>query len=470
MTKEVVVALRRRAEESQRELWIATDAMATAPGHVFYERLNALLREAGFDRFVEELVAPYYADGGRPGIAPGVYFRMLFVGYFEGLDSQRGIAWRCEDSLSLRKFLGLKLTAAVPDHSSLTRIRDRFPLHVTEQVFAFVLKIAAEKRLVSGSRVGVDATLLEANAAMKSIVRRDSDEDWKTYVRRLMREQGVIDEEDDPTDEELRRFDRARQGKTVSNNDWKAKSDADARIVKMKDGRTHFGYKAEHAVDLDTEVVLSARVHHGTQPDSGTLLAAVMDAQINLVRGDSDAEVTEVAADKGYHSNRQIADCTALGVRTYIPEPASRHQRTWTDKPDDVKQAVLENRRRIRRAKGRRLQRLRSERVERSFAHVCETGGARRTWLRGLETINKRYSMVVAAHNLGLVMRKLFGSGKPRQSGAIASLFSAVLMVVTAIRHRAEAFPDRLSRFTTVAHRHARISRQHGIPCSSTGC
>jgi len=180
------VALRRRPEESQGELWIATDAMAAAPGHVFYERLNALLREAGFDRFVEELVAPYYADGGRPDIAPGVYFRMLFVGYFEGLDSQRGIAWRCEDSLSLRKFLGLKLTAAVPDHSSLTRIRDRFPLHVNEQVFAFVLRIAAEKKLVSGSRVGVDATLLEANAAMKSIVRRDSDEDWRTYVRRLM--------------------------------------------------------------------------------------------------------------------------------------------------------------------------------------------------------------------------------------------------------------------------------------------
>lgn len=226
-------------------------------------------------------------------------------------------------------------------------------------------------------------------------------------------------------------------------------------------------------MDLDTEVVLSARIHHGTQPDSGTLLAAVMDAQINLVRGDSDAEVTEVAADKGYHSNQQIADCTALGVTTYIPEPASRHERKWTDKPDDVKQAVLKNRRRTRRAKGRRLQRLRSERVERSFAHVCETGGARRTWLRGLEKINKRYSMVVAAHNLGLVMRKLFGSGKPRQSaaiGAIAWLFSALLMVVTAIRQRTRGFQARLSRFAAIAHHKARLARQHGIPCSSTGC
>lgn len=317
------MALRRRNTENQQDFWVATGAVAKSPGHVFYERLNGLLREAGFDLFVEELVEPYYARSGRPGIPPGVYFRMLFVGYFEGIDSQRGIAWRREDSLSLRKFLGLSLTESVPDHSSLTKIRDRFPLEVAEQVFAFVLQMACERKLISGSRVGVDATLLEANAAMKTIVRRDNDEDWKDYIKRLMREEGVIGDDEEPTDDEQRRFDRKRKGKKVSNTDWKSKADDDARIVKMKDSRTHFGYKAEHAVDLKTQVVLSATVQHGTEPDSQTLLSAVVDAQINLVLAGSDANIKEVAADKGYHANDQITACTVAGLRTYIPEPAS---------------------------------------------------------------------------------------------------------------------------------------------------
>lgn len=310
------MAQRRRESEKQQEFWVSTADVARSPGHVFYERLNVLLSEAGFDKFVEELTSPFYATVGRPGIAPGVYFRMLFVGYFEGIDSQRGIAWRCEDSLSLRKFLGLSLTDSVPDHSSLTRIRDRFPVEVTERVFAFVLQMACERKLISGTQIGVDSTLLEANAAMKTIVRRDTDEDWKDYIRRLMREEGVIDDDDDLSDEELRRFDRKRKRKKVSNNEWKSPSDEDARIVKMKDGRTHFGYKAEHTVDLETEVILSATVQEGTAPDSQTLLPAVVDAQINLVLAGSDADIVEVAADKGYHSNAQITDCTAAGLRT----------------------------------------------------------------------------------------------------------------------------------------------------------
>lgn len=467
------MALRRRPDEFQGELWVATGSIAKAPGHVFYERLNALLREAGFDRFVEDLVAPYYASGGRPGIAPGVYFRMLFVGYFEGIDSQRGIAWRCEDSLSLRKLLGLTLTESVPDHSSLSRIRDRLPLEVTEQVFAFVLKIAAENKLVSGSRLGVDATMLEANAAMKSIVRRDSNDNWKSYVRRLMQEEGVIDEGDDPTDDELRRFDRGRKGKKVSNKEWKAQSDDDARIVKMKDGRTHFGYKAEHAVDLESEVILSAQVHHGTDSDTSTLLKSVVDAQLNLIRSECDAEVKDVAADKGYHSNQQITNCTAIGLRTYVAEPKLTTRRRWTDKADEVRTAVLNNRRRTQRQKGRRLQRLRSERVERSFAHVCDTGSARRTWLRGLEKINKRYSMVVAAHNLGLVMRKLFGSGKPRQftaSGAFASAICWIPAVVGIFRHMVLAVSDRFVLARAINQRDFRRSHQTTSLCFSTDC
>ena len=421
------MALRKRKTEEQQELWVATADIAQAPRHVFYDRLNALLTEAGFDSFVEELVEPYYADGGRPGIAPGVYFRMLFIGYFEGIDSQRGIAWRCEDSLSLRKFLGLKLDEATPDHSSLTRIRDRYPIEVVNEVFAFVLQMAAEKKLVSNAAVGVDATLLEANAAMKTIVRRDTDEDWKAYVKRLMLEEGEITEDDDPTDEELRRFDKRRKGKKVSNKEWKSPTDEDARIVKMKDGRTHMGYKSEHVVDLETEVVLSADVRHGTDPDSQTLCESLVHAQTHLQDADLDDTIDEVVADKGYHSNAQLAECEELGFRPYIPEPASKHNRRWTDKPAEQERAFRKNRQRMKRSKGKSLQKLRSERVERSFAHVCETGGARRTWLRGLEKINKRYLMVAAAHNLGVVMRSLFGSGKPRQMGAVLAALCALI-------------------------------------------
>ena len=309
------MAMRRRAEERQGELWVATQALPAGPGHVFYERLNRLLAEAGFDRFVEDLVEEYYAENGRPGVAPGVYFRMLFVGYFEGIDSQRGIAWRCADSLSLRSFLGLDLTEKSPDHSSLTRIRDRYPIEIADEVFAFVLGMARERKLISGAQVGVDATLLEANAAMKSIVRRDTDEDWKQYLRRLMDEDGLVEDDDEPTDEELRRFDRSRKGKKVSNEDWKSPVDDDACIVKLKDGRTHLGYKAEHAVDLDSEFVLSATVQDGTEPDSQTLCDAVIDAQENLERAGSDAVITDVAAEKGYHANAQLAGCDELGLR-----------------------------------------------------------------------------------------------------------------------------------------------------------
>lgn len=421
------MALRKRKSEEQQELWVATSDIAKAPRHVFYDRLNGLLAEAEFDRFVEQLVEPLYSNVGRPGIAPGVYFRMLFIGYFEGIDSQRGIAWRCEDSLSLRKFLGIKLNDTTPDHSSLTRLRDRYSIEVVNEVFAFVLQMASAKKLISNAAVGVDATYLEANAAMKTIVRRDTDEDWKAYVKRLMLEEGEISEDDDPTDEELRRFDKRRKGKKVSNKEWKSPSDEDARIVKMKDGRTHLGYKAEHVVDLETEVVLAADVRHGTDSDSQTLCESLVHAQGHLKDANLDDTINEVAADKGYHSNAQLAECDELDFRTYIPEPASKYKRRWTDKPTEQEQAFRKNRQRMLRSKGKALQKHRCEKVERSFAHMCETGGARRTWLRGLEKINKRYLMVAAGHNLGLILRSLFGSGKPRQMEAVMAVLCELI-------------------------------------------
>jgi transposase len=429
------MALGHRRQEQQEEMWIATAELPRSEGHVFYRRLNKLLAEGGFNGFVEKLCQPYYHNWlGRPGIPPGVYFRMLMVGYFEGLSSQRGIAWRCQDSLSLREFLGVKLTENAPDHSSLTRVRDRLPEEVHHEVFRLVLRLAAANGLLKGKTVAVDSTTLEADAAMKSIVRKDTGEDWKEYVTRLMRDEGTIDEHDGPTDEEIRRFDKQRKNKKVSNADWRSKTDPDSRIAKMKDGRTHLAYKAEHVVDLRTELILGAEVYHGDQADTDTLVDSVMEAQTHLAEAGLEDSIDEAVADKGYHAAETIELADSLNVRTYIPEPKLTHKRCWTDKPEAFQRAVTNNRRRTKTEKNKRLQRLRSERVERSFAHVCETGGMRRTWLCGLEKVRKRYVIAALAHNLGLIMRTLFQMGTPRglqKEGDFSEPSSLVLLYIT---------------------------------------
>lgn len=422
----------RRPAAAQNELWMDTRDIATAPGHPFYDRLNQLFRDAKFDDFVEDLCEPYYVKGGRPSIPPGTYFRMVLIDYFEGIDSQRQTAWRCRDSLTLRQFLGYPLNEATPDHSSLTRIRQRLPQEVYHAVFVFVLDLCEEHKLLSGTLVGVDATTLEANAAMKAIVRRDTDEDWKAYVTRLMEEEGLFDpedEDDEPSDDDVRRFDRKRKGKKVSNTEWKSPVDDDARIVRMKDGRTRLGYKAEHVVDLKTEVILSANVYHGDRGDTETLSDSLYQAQRHLEQAEQPSAIREVVADKGYHSNQLLVDCVDSELRSYIAEPESEYERRWTDKSAEEEDAYRGNRRRILGDRGKRLQRIRSELNERSFAHVCETGGSRRSWLRGLENINKRYLMQAAARNLGLILRKLLGFGTPRGLGAAAWSIWACWMV-----------------------------------------
>jgi transposase len=454
------MALGRRKDERQEDLFVTHDRLPRSEGHVFYRQLNQLLAEAQFDRFVERLCAPHYqASGtpGRPSIPPGVYFRMLLVGYFEGIGSQRGIAWRCHDSLSLREFLGVPLTEDAPDHSTLTRIRDRLPLEVHAEVFRFVLKLAAEKGLLKGKTVGVDSTTLEANAAMKSIVRQDTGEDWRAYVVGLMKEEGVIEQQEEPTDEEVRRFDKRRKKKKVSNGDWVSETDPDSRITKMKDGRTHLAYKAEHVVDLESELILASEVYHADQSDHHTLVDSMMEAQVHMNEAGIETTIEEAAADKGYHAAAQLELAESLALRTYIPEPARNHPSRWTDKPPEFKHAVYANRRRTRTDKSRRLQRLRSERVERSFAHVCKTGGARRTWLRGIEKVRKRSLISALARNLGLVMRALFGMGTPRglqpegaADGGLAALIqlarfavkTCLSMMAMLVEH-----PTRLHRF-----------------------
>jgi len=405
------MALGKRKQE-QQAAWVATTDLPKSPGHPFYKKLNKLLAEAGFDEWLEALCAPYYsADSGRESIPPGVYFRMILIGYFEGISSQRGIAWRCSDSRSLAEFLGVPAQKETPDHSSLSRIHDRLPLSVHEAMFVFVLKLAAERKLLSGKTVAVDSTMLEADAAMKSIVRRATGEDWKSYLRGLAAEEGL----ENPSDEELRRFDKTRKDKKVSNDEWESPNDPESRIARMKDGTTHAAYKAEHVVDLQTDLVLSAAIYPADQGDAETLAESVVQAQKNVINAESPANIEEVVADKGYHAAETLALVNeTLDVRTYIPEPKRKTPWKWSERHDEERRAVTANHRRVRGARSKKLQRRRSELIERSFAHVCETGGARRCWLHGLLKVSKRYLLQVAARNLGLIMRKLFGMGTPR--------------------------------------------------------
>jgi len=297
------MALGRKTQQRQQEFWIETQSLPDIPRHVFYDKLNKLLDNGGFDRWIERLCVPFYADSrGRPGIPPGVYFRMLLVGYFEAIDSQRGIAWRCADSLSLRNFLGFGQNESTPDHSSLSRIAEWLPLEVHEEVFLFVLELADEHKLLSNKTVAVDSTQLEANAAMKTIVRKETGEDWNEYLRRLADEQGVEIRDDN----DLRKFDRNRKNKKVSNDEWESPPDPDARISKMKNGTTHLSYKAEHTVDLDSEFILDASVYHGNEVDSKTLERSVESANKNLEQIGKDDQIQEVVADKGYHKNETL--------------------------------------------------------------------------------------------------------------------------------------------------------------------
>lgn len=402
-----------KRKEKQIDLFIPATKIAKGSGHPFYRRLNEVLEVAKFDDYVQELCQPFYKKGGRPGVPPGVYFRMLFIGYFEGIDSQRGIAWRCADSLALRDFLGYAITEATPVHASMTIIRQRLSEEVFAKVFVFVLQQLEQAKLLQGKAFGIDGTTLEANAAMKSIVRRDNGQDWEEYLRELAAAEGM----ENPSMDELRRLDRKRKGKKTSNKEWQSSSDPDSRITKMKDGRTHLAYKAEHSVQLDSQAIVSAYVTAADRGDCTTGLESAFLAQANLIGAGSEAEVKELVADKGYHGNDLLAQCQALSIRTYIPERQQK-QRRWKNKPAEYQKAFHGNRDRVRRAKGKQLNRWRSERVERTFAHVCETGGSRRTQVRGMENVSKVHQIKCAAYNLGLLMRKLLGLRKPRNGDA----------------------------------------------------
>jgi transposase len=407
----------RKLQERQEEFWVATAALPRSAGHPFYERLNGLLEEAGFDAFVEERCRRYYAPKmGRPSLAPGVYFRLLLIGYFEGLDGERGIAWRAEDSLGLRRFLRIALDEDPPDHSTISRTRRLIDVETHREVFTWVLGVIARKGLLRGKTLGIDATTLEANAAMRSIVRRDSGESYLEFLTKLAQESGI----ETPTREELARLDRKRKKKT-SNKEWKHPHDEDARITKMKDGRTHLAHKAEHAVDLETGAVVAVTVQGADEGDTTTVQETFIEAaeQMEAVGKEPAADEKmnargpeEVVTDKGYHSGGMVEDLREIGVRSYISEP-QRGRRKWKGKSSE-QAAVYGNRRRIRGERGKQLLRRRGELLERTFAHVYDTGGMRRTHLRGQRNILKRLLLHVAAFNLSLVLRREAGAGTPR--------------------------------------------------------
>lgn len=467
------MAMGKRAAQQQGMLWIETASLPRTPGHPFYERLNALLDKHGFDAMAQEACARFYADGvGRPSTPPGVYFRMLLFGFFEGIDSERGIAWRTADSMALRAFVGYGLTESTPDHSNLSRTRRRIDLQTHEHVFNRVLAVLAKEGLLKGKTLGIDATTLEANAALRSIVRRDTGESYEDFLVGLAQASGI----ETPTREDLARIDKNRPGKG-SNKQWESPSDPDARIAKMKDGRTHLAHKAEHAVDMDTGALVAVTVQGADQGDTATVHETVARSKSNLHDAAQEEAarkrmqpLREAVLDKGYHSNETVLALEERHhLRAYISEP-KRGRRKWQDKPA-AQRAVYANRRRVAGERGRALMRKRGELVERTFAHLYQTGRMRRTHLRGHANILKRLLIHAAGFNLSLVLRRLIGYGTARGGQGLQNALDFLLIRLwrAPMRHTTPIRP-------TIAVRRAIAHALRPTPCrartphSATGC
>ena len=418
------MAIGKKGKTRQQPMWIPHTAVARTPGHPFYKILNQILDKERFDGWLEGLCKPYFRQGGRPSIPPGVYFRMLMIGYFEGIASERAIAWRCADSLSLREFLGFELTQSTPDHSTLSVWRKRLELKTYEEVFCKILSIVDRHGLLKGEVLGVDSTTLDANAAMRSIVRKDTGESYREYLAGLAREAGI----EEPTPEELRKFDRNRKGRKTSNRDFESVADPSSRIAKMKDGTTHLAHKAENAVDIETSVVVAATIFPADQGDAQSLPETIEQTEENLRSVDPDKAIVSVVTDKGYHKAALINDLYwDEGITTYIPERKSSQRRKWNGDERRCR-AFHANRRRCRSGYGKWLMRQRAAIVERVFAHLLETGGLRRIHLRGRENIQKRYLVHVLAYNLSVLMRAIIGAGCPRSAGDLKALLSLLVL------------------------------------------
>jgi len=439
----------RKHRQRQEQLWITHAELASGPGHPFYVRLNELLEREKFDEFAEAECARFYAENnGRPSLPPGTYFRLLLIGYFEGIDSERGIAWRTADSLGLRQFLRIALDEATPDHSTISRTRRLIDVETHQKVFLWVLGVLADRGLLKGKTVGLDATTLEANAAMRSIVRRDSGASYEEFLTELAQQSGI----ETPSREDLARIDRKRKHK-ASNEEWVSPSDPDARIAKMKDGTTHMAYKAEHAVDMETGVILAVTLQAADQGDTTTIKETLSETAQNVgdliereaeQRPEAEPKVSlnplaEIVADKGYHSNETVLAVQQAEARSYISEP-DRGRRNWDGKAAE-QQAVYANRRRIKGDYGKGLMKKRGELIERSFAHCYQTGGMRRVHLRGQENVWKRQLIHVCAFNLSLIFRRELGAGTPRElrNRQLQAIFAILSLGMAIMAHRTKS-------------------------------
>jgi transposase len=453
------MAMGQRTHEEQSAMWVAVKELPKSVSHPFYEKLNRLLAEHGFDEFVEAQCRSFYAEKmGRPSLAPGQYFRLLLLGYFEGLDSERGIAWRAADSSGVRSFLGLALTEAAPDHSTISRTRRLIDLDTHREVFTWVGQCLGIAGLIKGKTIAIDATTLEANAALRSIVRRDTGETYNEFLTKLAQASGI----ETPTRADLVKLDRKRKNKG-SNQDWTHPHDPDARIAKMKDGRTHLAHKAEHAVDLETGAIVAVTLQEADLGDTTTIQTTLPEAveQLEAVAAINDKvkTVEELVTDKGYHSKETVLDMQSLVLRTYISEP-DRGRQNWIDKHAE-RDAVYANRRRIKGDRGQQLMRRRGELLERPNAHLYETGAMRRTHLRGHGNILKRLLVHAAACNLGLWMRTLTGIGTPRGlQGRLAAVWAFCFTLWVLRRDQVTAHRRRgldLRLFAVPSHRFALI-------------
>jgi transposase len=442
---------RKTDREKQQGLWVASSEIVTTPGHLFYERLNTVLTAEKFDQRIETICRKYYkSSSGRPSITPGTYFRMLLLGYFEGIESERGMAWRAADSLSFRQFLGYDLSELTPDHSTVSRTRRLYSVQTHRAVMKWVLKILRKHGLADGQSVCIDATTLQANASMKSLVRRDTGQSYDDYLGQLAEAEGI----ENPTKEQAARLDRKRK-KKASNDDWTNPNDPSARITRMKDGRTKLAHKAEHAVDLASGALLAVTVQPADRGDT-TSYAETLEAAQSEAGKAHPLGIEEIVMDKGYHSSAVLVDLAEREIRSYVPEP-ERGKRHWSGRKQEQR-CVYANRRRVRAERSKRLQKLRGELCERSFAHCYETGGMRQVFVRGSDNVLKRVLVQAAAFNIGLLLRKLSGWGKPRQAQGRRNALTALLLAVSAVlrgfraaRNWAELFRPQVSPEITAA-------------------
>ena len=423
----------------QPEFWIAADQVVGAAGSGFYAKLEETLESFGFAAKVRALCASAYDQSGvgRPGIDPVVYLKMIMVGFFEDLPSERAIAARCADSMSIRAFLNYELDEKTPDHSSFTVIRQRLSLDVYERIFNLALQALREHGLLRGKNLGIDSSVIEANASLRALVHRNTEEQYWDYVKRLAAESGI-----DPDDAAaVRKFDRHRPGKG-SNQEWVNPNDPDAKIGRTKDGATDMIYKPEAVVDLDTGAIVQAQVHPGDQVDHKEMATRVLEAQQNINQAAGEKldtlTVNTVTSDKGYYAVTELQALQQEDIRTVIADPIDNRR---LDKLEtDQKKAVQAARRSVKSKSGKDLLRRRGMHIERSFAHILDCGGMRRTTLRGWENLNKRFKLAAAFYNLSQLMRKLFGIGTPKQLAARGRLlflqFTYLLAVIAGIVRR----------------------------------